>query len=301
MIKPKSTLEPVIKWSGSKRQVANDLSRLITDGNTYFEPFVGGGAMLPFRNIKNGIASDIIPELVDLWKAIKNEPEQTAFEYQIRWEKLQKEGHQVYYEIRDKFNETKNCFDFLFLTRTCVNGLIRYNEKGEFNNSFHLTRPGINPKTLKEIILKWNYYLKDVEFYNLDYAEVLANVKKGDFVFLDPPYGGTKDRYTKIDFDLEKFYSELDRLNTIGAKWILTFDGNAGNREYDYELPKEIYKHKVFIKTGNSPFTKMMKTTIDAVYESVYLNFKPANELLIDFGKQDHQKLALHSSFEMQD
>lgn len=301
MIKPKSTLEPVIKWSGSKRQVANDLSRLISEGNTYFEPFVGGGAMLPFRNIKNGIANDIIPELVNLWEAIKNEPEQTAFEYQTRWEKLQKEGHKIYYEIRDKFNETKNCFDFLFLTRTCVNGLIRYNEKGEFNNSFHLTRPGINPKTLKEIILKWNYYLKDVEFYNLDYTEVLANVKKNDFVFLDPPYGGTKDRYTKIDFDLERFYDELDRLNTIGAKWVLTFDGNAGSREYAYELPKEIYKHKVFIKTGNSPFTKMMKTTIDAVYESVYLNFQPANELLIDFGKQANQKLALHSSFEMQD
>lgn len=301
MIKPKSTLEPVIKWSGSKRQVANDLSRLISEGNTYFEPFVGGGAMLPFRNIKNGIANDIIPELVNLWEAIKNEPEQTAFEYQTRWEKLQKKGHKIYYEIRDKFNETKNCFDFLFLTRTCVNGLIRYNEKGEFNNSFHLTRPGINPKTLKEIILKWNYYLKDVEFYNLDYTEVLANVKKNDFVFLDPPYGGTKDRYTKIDFDLERFYDELDRLNTIGAKWVLTFDGNAGSREYAYELPKEIYKHKVFIKTGNSPFTKMMKTTIDAVYESVYLNFQPANELLIDFGKQANQKLALHSSFEMQD
>jgi DNA adenine methylase len=301
MIKPKSTLEPVIKWSGSKRQVANDLSRLISEGNTYFEPFVGGGAMLPFRNIKNGIANDIIPELVNLWEAIKNEPEQTAFEYRIRWEKLQKEGHQIYYEIRDKFNETKNCFDFLFLTRTCVNGLIRYNEKGEFNNSFHLTRPGINPKTLKEIILKWNYYLKDVDFYNLDYTEVLANVKKNDLVFLDPPYGGTKDRYTKIDFDLERFYNELDRLNTIGAKWILTFDGNAGSRKYDYELPKEIYTHKVFIKTGNSPFTKMMKTTIDAVYESVYLNFQPVNELLIDFGKQANQKLALHSSFEMQD
>ena len=294
-------LEPVIKWSGSKRQVANDLSRLIPDSNTYFEPFVGGGAMLPFRNIKNGVANDIIPELVNLWNAIKNEPEQTAFEYQIRWEKLQTEGHQVYYEIRDKFNETKNCFDFLFLTRTCVNGLIRYNEKGEFNNSFHLTRPGINPKTLKEIILKWNYYVKDVNFYNLDYAEILANVKKDNFVFLDPPYGGTKDRYTKIDFDLKNFYGELDRLNSVGAKWILTFDGNAGSREYDYELPKEIYKHKVFIKTGNSPFTKMMKTTIDAVYESVYLNFQPANELLIDFGKKSNQKLALYSSFEMQD
>lgn len=300
MIKPKSTLEPVIKWSGSKRQVAHELSRFITHGNTYYEPFVGGGAMLPFRNIRQGVANDIIPELIELWKAIKDSPEQTAFEYQTRWKKLQQEGHQVYYEIRDHFNQTKNCFDFLFLTRTCVNGLIRYNEKSEFNNSFHLTRPGISPKTLQEIILKWNYYLKEVDFYNLDYAEVLADVKRNDFVFLDPPYGGTKGRYTKIDFDLDRFYGQLSRLNSVGAKWILTFDGTAGSRAYDYELPKEIYKHKIYIKTGNSPFTKMMKTSIDEIYESVYLNFQPANELLANFGEYDSQKLTLYSGFEMQ-
>ncbi len=299
MKKPVSTLKPVIKWSGSKRKVANQLSYLIPDGNTYFEPFVGGGSMLPFRKIKQGIANDIIPELVELWIAIKNKPEKTAYEYNIRWERLQKEGHQVYYEIRDKFNNTKNCFDFLFLTRTCVNGLIRYNSKGEFNNSFHLTRPGINPKTLKKIILNWNYYLKHVEFHNLDYTEVLANVKKNDFVFLDPPYGGNKDRYTKKAFDLNIFFKELERLNTIGAKWVLTFDGNAGKRKYNYELPRALYQHKTFIKTGNSPFTKMMKTTVDAVYESVYLNFQPSNKLLLNFDQQIGQKSALQGSLEM--
>lgn len=293
MIKPKSILKPVIKWSGSKRQVAPQLSRLIPDGNVYYEPFVGGGAMLPFRNIRKGVANDIIPELITLWKAIRDTPEQTAVEYQARWERLQDEGHQVYYEIRDRFNQTKNCFDFLFITRTCVNGLIRYNDKGEFNNSFHLTRPGINPNTLKNIILTWSYYLKDVVFHNVDYTDILQQTKTGDFVFLDPPYGGTKGRYTKAEFNLDKFYGELERLNSIGVKWMLTFDGKAGNRSYDYELPTSIYQHKTFIKTGNSPFTKMMKTTIDAVHESVYLNFDPACELPTNISQQSNQKLAL--------
>ena len=297
MLKPKSIVEPVIKWSGSKRQVAPILSRFIPESKRYFEPFIGGGSMLPFRKITTSVAGDIIPELIGLWNLIKNKPEETANEYRFRWERLQKEGHSVYYEVRDNFNRTKNPHDFLFLTRTCVNGLIRYNEKNEFNNSFHLTRPGIQPKTLREIILKWSYYLKDVNFLNSDYRTITEDAGKGDFLFLDPPYGGTKDRYTRAEFNLEHFYSHLNTLNSRGAKWLLTFDGTAGSREYHYELPTEIYRHKLFIKTGNSPFTKMMKTTIDVIHESVYLNFDPSPELLAEFGQNIKQKATLPIEF----
>ncbi len=292
MIKPKKIVEPVIKWSGSKRYVAPELSRHIGNQKRYIEPFIGGGAMLPFRQIPNAVASDIIPELVTLWNQIKNNPEQVADEYKIRWDRLQSEGHGVFYEVRDSFNKTKNEFDFLFLTRTCVNGLIRYNNNGEFNNSMHKNRPGINPKSFKETIIKWSYFIKDVEFRKCDYRQTLADANKNDFIFLDPPYGGTKDRYTKTEFNLEQFYSELERLNSVGAKWILTFDGTAGSREYDFQLPKEIFKHKTQIKTGNSPFTKSMKTSIDAVYESVYFNFKPALELRTNGHQKVSQELA---------
>lgn len=292
MLKPNGKIEPVIKWSGSKRKVAPTLSNHIPAAEKYFEPFLGGGSMLPFRRIERAVAGDIIPELIDLWKAIKEKPETVANEYQLRWEKLQK-NWEFYYQARDNFNKQKNPFDFLFLTRTCVNGMIRYNDKGEFNNSLHVTRPGIKPQTLREIIFKWNYFLKDVDFTLSDYRNTLSSVNKNDFVFLDPPYGGTKDRYTREEFDLEEFYKQLDRLNSIGAKWILTFDGIAGEREYKYDLPKAIYQHKIYVKTGNSPFTKMMKTTIDAVYESVYLNFQPSDKLLCDLHQNIPQEATL--------
>lgn len=284
-----SIIPPVIKWSGSKRNVARTLSEYFPKMNRYLEPFVGGGALLPFRKNSNGIAGDIIPELIKLWKSIQTNPEKTAKEYKKRWDKLQLKGYSVYYEIRDSFNINRCEFDFLFLTRTCVNGLIRYNEKGEFNNSFHLTRPGIHPKSLNEIIFQWSEIIKNIDFRNCDYREILQEAKKDDFIFLDPPYGGTKGRYTKTEFELDIFYEQLNRLNSIGTKWLLTFDGTAGNREYAFELPKEIYKNKIFIKTGNSPFTKTMKTTIDEVYESVYLNFDTAIKLPTKFTKQVDQ------------
>ncbi|GHT35856.1 restriction endonuclease subunit M [Bacteroidia bacterium] len=265
----------VIKWSGSKRLVANQLAQYFSNCETYYEPFVGGGAMIPFARAKKGIAGDIIPELIDLWNTIKNNPLLVAEEYEKRWKELQTKGQEVYYQVREKFNQTKNCFDFLFLTRTCVNGLIRYNAQGEFNNSFHLSRPGINPDTLRSQLLLWSKCVRKFDFYNIDYRECLSDVKYGDFVFLDPPYGGTKDRYTRTEFDLDCFYAELDRLNSIGAKWMLTFDGTAGDREYAYAPPREIFVNKFFINTGNSAFTKIMDNRKDTIQESVYVNFEP--------------------------
>lgn len=274
MKKPNKQLNPVIKWSGSKRNVAIELSNQFLIRERYIEPFVGGGSLLPFRGVKEGIASDIIPELISLWDEIKSNPKDVAHEYELRWIRLQNEGHEVYYEIRDEFNRNKNPFDFLFLTRTCVNGLIRYNSNGEFNNSMHKNRPGINPNSLKKILEDWSFHLKGVNFYNQDYRETLSDLNKKDFVFLDPPYGGTKGRYTTTKFDVEDFYNQLEILNIKQVPWMLTFDGNAGDREYKFELPSEIYKNKFYIKTGNSPFTKLMKTGIDIVNEAVYTNYK---------------------------
>jgi DNA adenine methylase len=290
---------PVIKWSGSKRSIANDLSKYIPNGKRYFEPFLGGGALLPFRKIQAGFACDVIPELIALWKAIKTNPEKVSVEYRKRWEKLQKEGYEVFYSIRDNFNTTRNEHDFLFLTRTCVNGLIRYNHQGEFNNSFHLTRPGISPQNLNDIIFQWHLIIKDIEFYNCDYRELTAIAKKDDFIFFDPPYGGTKGRYTKDKFDLDAFFDELERLNNKGVKWILTFDGKAGNRNYIYELPINLYCHKILMQTGHSPFSKLMNTSIDDVNESVYLNFNPSDEIFTEFTNNVNKEAALFPAMNM--
>jgi DNA adenine methylase len=279
MKSPNKTISPVIKWSGSKRKVALELSKNFLIKKRYIEPFLGGGSLIPFRGVKDGIASDIIPELINLWNEIKYNPNNVSIEYKMRWERLQNEGHSVFYEVRENFNKTKDPHDFLFLTRTCVNGLIRYNTQGEFNNSMHKNRPGINPSQFSKILNEWSYYAQGVEFINQDYRETISVAKKDDFIFLDPPYGGTKGRYTKLEFDIADFYNQLDKLNSKGVSWMLTFDGNAGEREYNFVLPKELYVEKTFVNTGNSPFTKLMKTSIDQINEAVYTNYK--NTILI--------------------
>lgn len=300
MLKRNTIIEPVIKWSGSKRTIAPLLAHLFPETKCYFEPFVGGGSMLPFRTSQIAIAGDVIAELIALWQAICDTPELTANEYEMRWHRLQAEGHTAYYAIRDSFNITRNPHDLLFLTRTCVNGLIRFNSNREFNNSLHHTRPGIAPARLRDVIQQWSWVIQGVEFTVADYRQTLASVHTGDLVFLDPPYGGTKGRYVPTAFNFDEFYDELQRLNMIGAKWVLTFDGTAGDRSYATSLPDTLYKVQLTLPTGNSPFTKLMKTGIDAVAESVYLNFEPPTKLLnqvVNFGQQ---KLSSQANFYVQ-
>ena len=264
----------IIKWSGSKRLVATQLAEHFPSFDRYFEPFVGGGSMLPYSNGKEGYASDIIPELIGLWDIIKQNPDEVAEEYRNRWEKLQRLGADVYYEVRDNFNKTRNCHDFLFLTRTCVNGLIRFNSNGDFNNSFHLSRAGIMPDRLKVQLHTWSNAIQNITFKACDYRETLSIAHKNDFVFLDPPYGGTKGRYQATSFDLNAFFNELERLNSLGVKWMLTFDGKAGERTYSFAPPSELYKSKFPIYTGNSAFTKLENKKLDRIEESVYTNYE---------------------------
>jgi len=292
--------EPVVKWSGSKRTVAGRLRHLFPRASRYFEPFVGGGALLPFRPCRDAVAGDVIDELICLWICIRDAPDKTAAQYEKRWQRLQERGHTAYYAIRDDFNRTRNPHDFLFLTRTCVNGLIRFNGDGDFNNSLHHTRPGIAPHRLREIILKWSAALQGVSFATADYRETLATAGEDDLIFLDPPYAATRGRYSKVRFDVPAFYAELDRLNRVGAKWIVTFDGYAGDRTYTESLPAGLFEAHLALPTGNSPFTKLMRTGVDAVVESVYLNFEPPAKILSRFSENRDKSAGIRAGLYVQ-
>lgn len=294
-------LQPVIKWSGSKRSVAPLLAALFPEAKRYFEPFVGGGAMLPFRKSAVAFASDAIAELIALWIEIRDRPQQVAHGYQERWSRRQRDGYKVYYTVRDRFNQTRDVNDFLFLSRTCVNGLIRFNLHGDFNNSLHHTRPGIAPERLACIIKDWSRAIQRMSFDVSDYKAVLRRVRKDDFVFLDPPYESTRGRYQAGGFSADEFYSELERLNNVGAKWMLTYDGEAGGRRYSVNLPSSLFTVKLGVSTGQSPFTRLMNTTLDKVTESVYLNYEPPRKIVGGDIQEINHPVQLAVSFDMND
>ena len=236
--------------------------------------------MLPGRPCAQAIAGDSIPELIALWTAIRDRPERVVAHYAALWRRRQDEGHRVFYAVRERFNARRDALDLFFLTRTCVNGLIRFNARGDFNNSLHHTRAGIHPERLAGVARAWTAALRDVEFRAADYRRTLASARAGDLVFLDPPYVGNKGRYHPARFDFAGFHEELGRLSRVGAHWIVTLDGAAGGRTYASAPPPDLYRARLRVPTGNSPFTRLMKTSLDGVTETVYANFDPAPEAL---------------------
>lgn len=273
-------LAPIIKWSGSKRSLVPLLCQLwkkcpLKARARYLEPFVGGGAMLPARPCTSAVASDIVPELIALWCRIRECPAALLEHYTRLWNERQQRGAEVFYEARTRFNATRAPEDFLFLSRTCVNGLIRFNAKGEFNNSLHHTRPGIHPERLGQLLVLWSQAIREVDFLHADYRDTLLKAQAGDAVFLDPPYMGNRGRYGTIKLDFDAFFAVLETLNQRGTHWILTLDGHAGERSYQArEVPAELFKAHLHLPSGRSPFTRLMGSSLDMVNESVYANFK---------------------------
>jgi DNA adenine methylase len=271
-----SPLPPLVKWPGSKRTVAYELASLLPEHGTYFEPFLGGGAMLGLQAHRHTVVGDIVPELISIWISVQSDPDVVCDEYTIRWDRLQRKGFEAFYEIRDDFNESRSPHDLLFLSRTCVNGLIRFNKNGEFNNSLHHTRKGIQPERFRKVVNLWNRALEDTVIQCTDYEVLLLKAVRGDVVFLDPPYVGTRGRYHPVDFDFDRLWRVMGELTTRGVNWMLTLDGSAGDRDYGLNwVPEKLYLVRRSIATGSSPFSRLMEGRVDRVEESVFLNFYP--------------------------
>lgn len=272
--------EPVIKWSGSKRSQSEEIiSNFPIKINTYYEPFVGGGSVLyqllnSGIKVQNFICSDINKDLINLWNTIKDNPIELSNHYENLWNELNKDDDierrkEYYYFIRKRYNQERNPMDFLFILRTTTNGLVRYNNNGDFNNSFHFSRKGINPNRLRKIILEWSNLLNknNVIFIHRSYDEITS--EEGDLIYLDPPYANTKGMYFG-GIDLDTFFSWLENQN---ADYLLSFDGKSGDIDNTYNISKSLYDKHIYIHSGLSGFRKLKNVNIE-VKESLYIKIK---------------------------
>lgn len=283
----KIKFQPVIKWSGSKRPIAQDIVDLFPrEINNYYEPFCGGASVMRclLDNIKenkikvNGdiICSDINKDLINLWNAIKTSTDAVSLHYDKLWRELNrtedKAVKRAYFEkIRDRLNKEHNPLDFMFINRVCYNGLIRYNQKGEFNTSYHLNREGIRPDKLSNIIFEWAELLNiyDVKFIQCTYDEI--STENNDMMFLDPPYANVNSSMYFGNFNNIDFFKFLENLN---CKWILTYDGKSGEIDHTYDVPEFLYKEHLYLESGNSSFRNLKKNVEKTItYESLYINF----------------------------
>lgn len=193
-----SNIKPFVKWAGGKNGLINSLISFIPKNfNSYFESFVGGGALffylknLNILNSKKIYLNDKNTELINAYKQIKINPNKLLEELEILKNNHSKE---YFYKIRNldrdfdfySLSEVFRAARFIYLNKTCFNGLCRYNAKGNFNTPMGSYK---NPKIYdKDLIFSVHEVLKNVSITNKDFEVVSLKAKKGDFVYFDPPY-----------------------------------------------------------------------------------------------------------------
>lgn len=221
--------KPFVKWAGGKRQVINELLKYVPDEfDTYYEPFVGGGALLFELSPKKAVINDSNEELMNVYNVLCNE-EKFKKMCNLLNSYETKHSEEFYYNIRNK-DRSKTSFNRLsdytraartiYLNKACFNGLYRVNSKNEFNVPFG-KKTHVNTYEGSNLITVSNYLtMNDVKILSVDFEEAVKDAKKGDFVYFDPPYDSdTKSftSYTETGFDkseqtrLARVFKELDK------------------------------------------------------------------------------------------
>lgn len=253
-------MKPFIKWVGGKRQLLPTIKDMMPKSfGTYYEPFLGGGALLFEIVPERAVVGDANTTLINTYKAIQNNKEslKTLLDEYTEKHESATDKKEFYNEMRQKYNNaiqsTPNslevCALFVYLNKTCFNGLYRVNSKGLFNVPFN-NREKLNlydDSNLDGIA----EYLNHVVILNGDFEETCKTAKKGDFVFFDSPYTPLKpesfESYTKEGFSLEN-HERLARLfKELTDKGVYCMLTNH-NTELINELYKEYNKKTVQVK-----------------------------------------------------
>ena len=221
--------KPFVKWAGGKRQIIDKLKKYLPeDFDTYYEPFVGGGALLFELSPQKAVINDSNEELMNVYKVLCNEEKFKKMCHTLNHYETS-HSEEFYYEIRNKDRKKKSfnrLADYtraartIYLNKACFNGLYRVNSKNEFNVPFGKKKK-VNTYEGSNLITVSNYLtMNDVKILCCDFEEAVKDAKKGDFIYFDPPYDSdtsTFNSYTETGFDkdeqrrLAKVYKELDQ------------------------------------------------------------------------------------------
>ena len=243
--------KPILKWAGGKTQLLEHLlPKIPKEYNKYIEPFFGGGALFFALKPNNSIIADSNPELINLYRVIAKDVNSLISEL-----KNLKNEKDFFYDMRKKefseLSEIEAAARTIFLNKTAFNGLYRVNKKGQFNVPFGYYK---NPKILDEDqLLAASKLLRKTKILLGDFKDILCeNAKKGDFIFLDPPYLPVSKfsdfkRYTKEQFhekDQISLANLVNKLSKKGCHILLTNSNHPLIHELYKDFNIDIYKTK---------------------------------------------------------
>lgn len=269
-----------IPYQGSKRNLAPLIGRYVPDEiDTWFEPFAGSAAMALWvaqhRRPRRIVLGDSLAPIMHLWEAILQNPQGTVARYAEIWDG-QKPGDATYFNrVRERFNETGDPVDLLYLLCRCVKNAVRFNAKGNFTQSVDKRRLGMHPGKMRAAIEGASQLLRGkTETRAGDWLGTLADAGPSDFAYMDPPYFGTstgKDRRYAEWMPQERLISGVHSLNARGIRFALSYDGMCGDKVYGPPLPDTLLMTRLHLHAGRSSQATLNGDTAETI-ESLYLS-----------------------------
>ncbi|MDJ0511535.1 MAG: DNA adenine methylase [Crocosphaera sp.] len=228
-------VKPFLKWAGGKRQLLPEIRKHMPKKyNKYYEVFMGGGAIFFSLQPEQATINDSNKELINCYQVIRDNPTELILKL-----KEHKNEPTYFYKIREldrkvkqyeKLSNVEKAARIIYLNKTCYNGLFRVNSQGQFNVPFGKYK---NPDIVNEAVIKAvGKYLRDneIDILNKDFSEALISARKGDFIYLDPPYDPISNTASFTGYDVNGFNRKeqkrlkdvIDELHQKGCKVLLS-------------------------------------------------------------------------------
>lgn len=227
---------PFLKWVGGKRQLIPEIKKMLPKGianRPYYEPFIGGGALLFDLQPKQAVINDYNEELINVYCVIRDNPNELIEDL-----KKHKNTAEYFYEIRsldrqplfNNLTKVERASRIIYLNKTCYNGLYRVNNAGEFNSPFGKYK---NPNIINEPVIKAvSKYLNlnKIQISNSDYEVILRDIPANSFVYLDPPYHPVSETSNFTGYiqggwnesEQLRLRDVCNKLNANGVKFLLS-------------------------------------------------------------------------------
>ena len=257
--------QQLLKWVGNKQRFAHQITAYFPNRfQTYFEPFLGSGAVLGTLAPRRAIASDCFGPLIEIWQTLSTSPEKLKLWYADRYNLVLTSGKiKAFEQVRTSYNSHPNGADLLFICRVCYGGVVRFRKADGYCSTPCGIHSPMPPERFSRRVDLWHERTHGARFLKADFREIMQQAKAGDVVYCDPPYSHSQTiLYGAQVFNLLDLFDEIERCRTRGVHVALSIDGmkKSGNQLCNLPIPEGLFQREIFLSCGRSMLRRFQRS-----------------------------------------
>ena len=264
----------LLKWVGNKQRFAHEIASFFPENvATYYEPFIGSGAVLATYAPHEAVASDVFEPLAQIWQILVSDPDKLVRWYSDRFEIYHQHKKPIGYEqIKKSYNSNPNAADLLFLCRSCYGGVVRFRKADGYMSTPCGAHTPITPDNFESRVHLWRKRVGNTSFLHSDFEEIIQQAQYGDLVYCDPPYIHSQAiLYGGQSFELVRLLKAIEDCKDRGVRVVLSIDGTkkSGDILCELPIPDDLFEREIYVNCGRSMLRRFQMSGCDLSSEVV--------------------------------